>query len=330
MKKILVFGATGHLGAYTLDYMIDKFDPREYEVIAVGRKNTNFFNEKGIKYYQVDVTERDSFDKLPNDVYAVVCLVGVMPAAMEGNTPYPYVNVNVNGILNVLEYCRVNQVDRILFTQTEADLSGHWKKNVVIKPDMPRKFNYQGNYSLYVITKCTAVDLIESYFYNYGLKRFIFRLPTVYHYRPSPYYYKDGVKKMLGYRHLMNLAMAGKPIEMWGDPTLAKDIVYVKDFAQMIFKAILTETEGGVYNVGTGSAVTLEEQIKGIIEVFSPEGKKSTIIPRPEMPDSRSFIMDIENAREELGYEPQYNYIEYLKDFKKEMELNRFEKLWDN
>jgi UDP-glucose 4-epimerase len=37
--------------------------------------------------------------------------------------------------------------------------------------------------------------------------------------------------------------------------------------------------------------------------------------------------MDITNAREELGYEPQYYYLDYLKDFKKEMELNRFAEL---
>lgn len=174
------------------------------------------------------------------------------------------------------------------------------------------------------------MDLIESYYQNHGIKRYIFRLPTVYHYRPSPYYYKNGEKKILGYRQLIKLAEEGKPIEMWGNPNLAKDIVYVKDFAQMIHKAILTDSSGGVYNVGTGKGVTLDEQIKGIIEVFSPENKQSEIVSRPDKIDSRSFIMDIENAREDLGYEPKYNYKEYLKDFKKEMELNRFARLWDN
>ncbi|WP_040978350.1 NAD-dependent epimerase/dehydratase family protein [Oceanobacillus jeddahense] len=329
MKKVLVFGATGHLGAYTVDYLKDNLYLDEFELIAVGRKQTDFFKEQEIKYCQVDVTDKSTFERLPQeDVYAVVCFVGIMPAAMEGYNPYNYVDVNITGMLNILEYCRIKQVDRILFTQTEADLSGHWKENAVIKPDMPRKFNYKGNYSLYIITKCAAVDLIESYHSNYGLKRFIFRLPTIYHYRPDPYFYKDGNRKKLGYRQLMELAEEGKPIEIWGNPLLAKDIVYVKDFTQMIFKAILADVDGGTYNVGTGQAVTLEEQIKGIVEVFSPKEKKSEIIPRPDKPDSRSFVMDIENAKEDLGYNPKYNYIDYLKDFKKEMELNRFAKLW--
>lgn len=329
MKKIIVFGSTGHLGAYTIDYLSNNLDKNEFEIIAVGRKNTDFYSRQGIEYFRVDVTDKEGFNVLPiNDVYAVVDFVGIMPAAMNGYNPYSYINVNIKGTLNLLEYSRKSRVNRIIFTQTEADLSGYWDKNVVLKPDMPRKFSYKGNYSLYIISKCTAVDLIESYYQNYGLKRFILRLPTVYHYRPDPYFYKDGTKKMLGYRQLINQAMAGEDIEMWGDPTLAKDIVYVKDFAQMVYKAILANNDGGIYNVGTGKAVSLEEQIKGIIEVFSPEGRKSKVIPRPEKPNARSFIMDIENARADLGYNPQFDYMNYLKDFKKEMESDRFAELW--
>src|SRR5699024_8142297 len=161
------------------------------------------------------------------------------------------------GILNILEYCRINKVDRILFTQTEADLSGHWEKNIVIKPYMTRKYDLKGNYALYIITKCMGVDMIERYYENFGLNIFILRLPTVYHYRSNPYYYKDGEEVLLGCRKLISRAIEGKHIEMWGDPTLSKDIVYVKDFAQMIYTAIVSEDDGGIYNVGTGVTVSL-------------------------------------------------------------------------
>src|SRR5699024_6924559 len=160
MKKILVFGATGHMGAYTLDYLKDEFNNNEYEIIAVGRKETDFFSKQGIGYYQVDVTDVESIKKLPTkNVHAVVCFVGIMPAAMEGHNPQQYIDVNVTGILNILEYCRINKVDRILFTQTEADLSGHWEKNIVIKQYMTRKYDLKGNYALYIITKCMGVDM---------------------------------------------------------------------------------------------------------------------------------------------------------------------------
>ena len=169
--------------------------------------------------------------------------------------------------------------------------------------------------------------MIEHYHQTYGIKSFIFRCPTIYAYTPNQYFYVDGIKKVLAYRHLINQAMMGNDIEMWGDPNKAKDVVYVRDFCQMLYKAILVNRCHGIYNVGTGTSVTLRDQIDGIIEVFCPENKKSKIIHLPEMPNSREFIMDISNAKEELGYEPEYYYIDYLKDFKKEMEINRFSEL---
>lgn len=45
------------------------------------------------------------------------------------------------------------------------------------------------------------------------------------------------------------------------------------------------------------------------------------------MPDGPSYIMDIENCRELLGYEPEYDFVSFLKDFKKEMEMDRFAEL---
>ena len=40
--------------------------------------------------------------------------------------------------------------------------------------------------------------------------------------------------------------------------------------------------------------------------------------------------MDISNAKEELGYKPKYYYMDYLKEFKKEMQINRFKELRNN
>lgn len=55
--------------------------------------------------------------------------------------------------------------------------------------------------------------------------------------------------------------------------------------------------------------------------MFSPKDVKHEIVYRPE---HSSFVMDIENAKMELGYEPKYMYIKYLEDYKKEQELKRF------
>jgi UDP-glucose 4-epimerase len=328
MKKVVVFGATGNTGAYLTEYFLQNLDLKEFEIIAVGRRKTDFFSNYDIEYYKVDISDETEFNKLPQEnVYAVVLLSAVLPAYMEGYKPKQYIDTNIVGAFNVLEYCIRTKADRILYPQSEGDLSGYWGKKLLIKPDFPRKFRFKGDHALYVISKNTAVDMIEHYYQTYNLKRFIFRCPTIYAFTSNQYFYVDGVKKILAYRHLMNQAMAGKPIEMWGDPTKAKDVVYVKDFCQMLCKAITVNRECGFYNVGTGTAVSLKEQIEGIIEVFSPANQKSIIIPCPDKPNSREFIMDIKNAKEELGYEPKYYYLDYLKDFKKEMKIKRFAEL---
>ena len=60
--------------------------------------------------------------------------------------------------------------------------------------------------------------------------------------------------------------------------------------------------------------------------MFSPKGHPSKIIACPDKKDCQNFVMDIQNIKDELGYEPEYDYIAYLEDYKKEMELNRFVK----
>ena len=61
MKKVLVFGATGTVGAYTCIYLKE----RGYDVIAVGhRKDDNgFFALHDMKYYSVDICNQDDFNK---------------------------------------------------------------------------------------------------------------------------------------------------------------------------------------------------------------------------------------------------------------------------
>ena len=53
-KKIVIFGATGNVGSFLTDYANKFFNKSEYEVIAVGRKKTNFFDNLNIKYYSVE------------------------------------------------------------------------------------------------------------------------------------------------------------------------------------------------------------------------------------------------------------------------------------
>lgn len=319
MKKIVVFGASGDTGKYFIDYFREHYSGSEYSVVAVGTRDTDYFSSIDVPYYRVDITKKEDFEALPKDVYAILDLAGAMPARMKGYDPYKYIDVNITGTLNILEYARENHADRILFAQSFGDIKDYGETELLLKADMPRKFSFTTDHTIYVMSKNFAVDMIENYHQMYGLKRFIFRLPTIYLWSPIDHYYVDGEIRKIGYRILIDKAIAGEDIEVWGDPSRPKDMVYVKDFCQMLYKALFVDRETGYYNVGTGVGTSLLDQIQGIVDVFSPANKKSKITMRPDMPNAPQYIMDIQPAVQELGYEPQYDYISSLKDMKSEM-----------
>ena len=326
-KRVVVIGATGNTGAYLTEDLVSKLPADEYEVFAAGHRKTDFFDRYGIGYASVDMSDAATLDALPREgVYAVVLLAGLLPAYMSGYEPSRYIDVNARGALNVLEYCRKAGADRILYAQTISDVLGSvTPEDPAIHPYDGRSIVMSGDHTVYALSKCFAVDLIKHYQSEFGLKGFVFRLPTVYAYTPDKTYNVDGVRRTLGYRLLMDRAMAGEQLEVWGDPARAKDVVNVKDFCQLLRKAVLAEdVDGGIFNVGTGVGTTNEDWVRGIARVFAPEGGESPVVYRPDRPSGPSYVMDIDNCRELLGYEPEYGFIDFLEDFKAEMALNRF------
>ena len=325
-KRLVIFGATGTLGAPIATYLHEK----GYEIIAVGHRKSdnNYYEDLGIQYYSVNIENPNDFEKLPQEnIYAVLNFAGMLPASMKGFSGTQYIQSVIQGTLNVLEYTRKIGADRILFPQTLFDINYLFGTKVPIPADSERKFPLTGDHAVYVIAKNTAVNLIEHYYALYGIKRFIIRLSRIYLYHPNPFTFKDGNKVLVSDRYLIYQAMKGNDIELWGDPNRLLETICIRDFLQIIEKAVEANVDGGIYNVGSGGS-TLKERIEGIIDVFNPSDKKSKIIYKPEKRSSQQFVLDIRKTVNELGYIPMYTWHDYLEDFKTEMKLERFKKLW--
>lgn len=325
-KTIILFGATGTVGAYSALELLSA----GYNVVAVGHRisDNGFFKEVGSIYFPVDITKKEDFRKLPTDnIFAVVHFAGSMPARMIDYNPQEYIDTIVSGTLNVLEYAKSIKADRIVFAQSISDVAHLCGTKNPIPSDIVSKFPLNDDHSVYSICKTTAVNLIEHYYNKFGIKRFILRLPNIYLYHPNPFYYVNGTKKWQSYRLLIEKACKGETIEIWGNPKCVRDIIYVKDFTKIVLNSITANVDGGIYNAGTGIGVTLEEQIIGIINVFT-ENKRSEISYAPDKPDSPQYIFDISKTMKELNFKPKYNYTSYLSDLKEEMAKNRFSKLW--
>lgn len=324
MKKIIVFGATGNLGAYTSVHLKEL----GYDVHAVGSRpsDNGFFESKGMRYYSVDIIDKESFNSLPMDIYGVVHLAGELPSRYNYD-PAGLVSSITIGTLNVLEYMIKAGGERIVFPQTPFDQSQHHNTLNQIKADDPKSFPLTGDHSVYTIAKNAAVDLIDHYAATYNFKRFHLRFFTIYNYHPNPYHFSNFKRQMMPYRMLMDRAQKSLDIEVWGDASRSKEMVYIKDFTQVIERCFESNAPGGMYNVG-GKAVSLEEQIDGIIEVFSPKDKPSQKIYKPEKPNPLLAKFDISKTEDELGFKQRYSYLDSLIDFKNEMKKEPFALLW--
>ena len=126
---------------------------------------------------------------------------------------------------------------------------------------------------------------------------------------------------------MIERAMRGETLEVWGDPNYSKDMVYVDDFSQELCLAALAERDGGFYNIGTGNPISLREQVETIADVFAPASGRSEVVYRPELPSGGGFLMDVQNAKDELGYEPKYGCRELFEAYKAEMAIDRFASL---
>ncbi|MBQ3796813.1 MAG: NAD(P)-dependent oxidoreductase [Butyrivibrio sp.] len=322
MKKILIFGVAGNMGGYLAEYFLQHCGP-DFEIIGVDRIEHPTVS-KMIKTIIMDINNEEDYKKLPDkDVYAVIDMVGPMPSKMIGYNPIVYVNTNVLGSYKVFDYAvRVN-ADRILYAKSFADILRRGETQLVLHVDDEPDFDYGDQHAVYTVTQNAAKDLLRCVHEYYKIKTFTFRLPHIYLWNSDDKYNVDGAPRKMMHRIIIDNAIAGDPIEVWGDYTRQKDMVYIKDLCQMFYKASMVDRETGYYNVGTGIGIPLLEQIEGIRDVFGTT-RKSELIFCPDKPNAPRYIMDIKEAVEELGYEPKYSYLDMLEDMRKERELGRF------
>lgn len=327
-KSIVVFGATGTLGLYFVDHLSSILDADEWNIIATGRSGLDWFSRYGnVEYINVDIDQAETFSALPQgDVFGVVHFAGVLPGYMDGYHPRSYLETNVMGTFNILEYARSSGASRIVYTQTISDYAGYFDELVELKDDMRQLPPMTGDHSVYAISKICAEQLCNHYEESYGIKAFTLRLPNIYCFmHDSKTLYADGKPARSSYRYMIDLAINGKDLEVWGDPQKGMDLIYIKDFCQLAEKALFSNNDhGGSYNVGTGVMTSLEDFVKDIVEVFSPENNISKIVYRPEKHDCVNYFMNVDKAKRDLGYAPAFDAMAFLKDYKQEMEEDRF------
>ncbi|OFW47604.1 MAG: hypothetical protein A2163_00865 [Actinobacteria bacterium RBG_13_35_12] len=323
---ILVTGAYGFIGRYLIEMLLTQ----GFDVIASGKhipgKQARRLFDKYNGHFEArefNVT-RANFKSLPDKgISAVVHCAALLRIDVQKYTAFDYFNVNSTGTYNILEYCRKTKVEKIVYIMTHSDIND--ADSEIIKEDTPRQFKtpYYGdkNYLPFIISKVAGADLVTKFDQDEMVRGIILRLSNI-----RGYGSKDS-KFNCVFHNFIKKAINGEPIEIWGDHTTRRDLIYVKDVCHAIISAIKTPEARFTYNIGTGVGLTIEDEAKAIIEAFSSDQKKSDIIYKPDITEVRtkSCVFDITKAREELAWSPKYTYLEAMKDFKQCMDNNSYE-----
>jgi UDP-glucose 4-epimerase len=318
---IIVTGATGFVGRYLVDQLVED----GVAVVATSRSKRGeaYYKKAGIPFVRLDVTKEEDFDDLPKEnVDAVVHLAALLSIDTAKWKPKDYLMVNALGTYNVLEYCRKSNVKKIIYAMTHSDVNR--AKEMIITEGTPRQFGSTigpGNTLPYIVSKIAAMNFIEVYTKEAEMQGIVLRFPGIRGYGSRDAAY-DTV-----FHQFIQKAIRSEPIEIWGEHKTVRDLVYVKDVVAAISGALKSENASGLYNIGSGKGLTIEDEAKAIIKVFSPSDKPSRLVYRPDIEEvrKRSYIWDISKAKRDLDWEPKYSYEEALADYKKEMERGYFE-----
>lgn len=317
MKKVLVLGASGSLGRGLISHL-------KKGNVVTATYSSNKFSESGVTVRHADIKDPRSLKTLGADFDAVVMIAGAMPATMAGYEPLRYIDVNISGTLNVLEYCRRSNIRKIVYIMTFSDVSHKFYTGIPIEDNDARELKLTGDHAVYAISKVAACDLIEHYHQEYGLQTIVFRIPTVYCADDNFHYYVDGKQRTKAYVQMLRSIVSNGSVELWGDPSHAKDMPYIKDFSRLIELGVNHPTAQGVFNAGTGEPVKLKELVDVMIAVFS-RGKSVEIIERPEMPSQPNFTFNMEKTRAVFGFEPEWDIKSMLQDIRNTLGLKVFE-----
>ncbi|WP_343248574.1 NAD(P)-dependent oxidoreductase [Diplocloster hominis] len=326
---VIVIGATGFIGMYT----VEAFLKAGKRVVATGRNMElgRKLIEMGADFIELDITRPTDFEKLPKtNIEGVILLAGLLPANAKADlenteNAADYFNINVLGAINVLEFCRKNGIKKVIGNCSYSDVSGSWGKGYPITEEEPRSFKFTGDHAVYVISKNACNDVMEYYNQQHEMQCAWFRFPPVYGVGPHGTIYVNGKVYKSGIATFIDNAIHGKNIELWGDPHIKRDIIYVKDVADAYVLALEGSKTYGLYNMTGGTQIDLEEQAKTVIELFG-DIEKSSIIYRPEMSNNTpSFLYSMEKAKLDFGFVPKYKkFYDMMLDYKKELDSGRW------
>ncbi len=204
-----------------------------------------------------------------------------------------YTHNNVLATQRLLEAAKDRPLRKFVYASSSS-VYGDTRDLPMRETSLPRP------YSPYGVTKLAAEHLCELYRRNFGVPTISLRYFTVYGPRQRP---------DMGFHRFIRFALTGRPVPVYGDGEQTRDFTYISDAVEANLLA-LREGVTGVFNIGGGSRVTVNQVLEMLREILGVEFQ----IEHQERQhgDVRHTWADTSAAREALGFVPKVGLREGL------------------
>ena len=304
MSKALVTGGAGFIGSNVARLLAeDGYDVVVLDNLATGYRE-NLDGLKDVRVVEADVRDASVMDQVTDGVQVIFHLAASVGNARSIENPLYDSDVNVLGTLRVLEAARRARV-RKLVCSSSAAIFGELK-HLPIREDHPCEPD-----TPYGVSKLAEEKHCLAYAKLYELEAVCLRYFNVYglNQRYDAY---GNVIPIFARRMLR-----GETLTIYDDGEQTRDFVNVDDVARANILAAQAQGVSGVFNIGSGTALTVNELVVQM-------GKACDITPKikraqPRKGDVRHSRADISSASSVLGYRPTVELIDGLRDYMKWM-----------
>ena len=273
MRKILVTGGAGFLGAYLVPLLRES-----YKVVSIDREDLDILD--------VVATRRVICRERPHLVCHLAALCGAAPSRA---APPDYYAVNTLGTVHLLEACRRAGVGRFLFA---SSLTVYGSSESPVNEDSAFAPRHP-----YAASKVAAEFAVRDYSLHFGLRSIILR-PTLV--------VGAGSKELHAIGDFVKQALLGEEIVLFGGGEHRRDFVDPEDVAaamvlaaKRLDRSLMTSFE--TFNISSGHALSMKQLADQVIRQVG-SGRYS---PGPQSNQSFSLHTRIDRAKRELGFEPR-------------------------
>ena len=291
--KYLVTGGAGFIGSN----LVDKLISLGHDVTCIDDESAEcheqfYWNNKA-QNYKYDICDYDLIAPLFKDidcVFHVASDARIQPAILN---PKKSIQSNAVGTANVLELCRVNNVDRLIYSSTS---SSYGKKAL-----LPNQETQSPDpLTPYSAAKVFGENLARVYYNLYGLETISLRYFNVYGDRqPLKGQYAPVIGLFLKQYH------EGKPLTVVGDGSQRRDFTHVSDVIEAnILASEVKNGFGEVYNIGYGSNYA-------ILEIANMISNDVKFIPS-RIGEVQKTLASNQKFKDLTGWTPKVSLIEWL------------------